>query len=215
MIQTRPREHVQPSKVWKLVKKQTQDLNSKGWLWSYCWHCDIYRSFMGKHSTMANRNGEGESTRAIGRNHIILWDKENSLEEYRAHRPGGAYKARVRSWAQRITMQSGNGWLHPSLAWAACFCCEEFHLQIPASPLGHLFKDKSHEGWPNITHLLYQGEEWESPPCCGQRWHYVPSTISHPHSHQYCRGNEVENNLLPKGLLGIIPHARPCMMGCL
>ena len=108
MIQTRPREHVQPSKLWKLVKKQTQDLNPIAWLQSYWWHCDIYRGSMEKHSMRANRNGEGKSTRAVGRNHIILRDKENSLEEYRAHRTGGAYKARLRSWAQRITMQSGN-----------------------------------------------------------------------------------------------------------
>lgn len=52
-----------------------------------------------------------------------------------------------------------------------------------------------------------------SPISCGLRSHYVPSTLSCPFHTRHCRGNKVENNLLSKGLLRIILHPRPCMMG--
>lgn len=98
----------------------------------------------------------------------IHWKNTGLTEPEGPTRPGLEVELRG------LPCSLGTGWLHPRLAWAACFCCEEFHLQIPALPLGHLFKDKSHEGWSNITHLLYQGAEWESPSLwseisCGQR----------------------------------------------
>lgn len=68
------------------------------------------------------------------------------------------------------------------------------------SPSGHIREQRRKVP---LTDLL-----WSEIP-------YVPSTVSHPTPTRYYRGNEIENHLLPKGLLGTTLHPKPHMMGCL